>query len=67
MFKTLIIFIARSFWETEGTPNPGRSFPHWRASMVTTSLPMFPDSNKISPVLQVMARHVPSRPGWTEF
>ena len=33
MFKTLIIFIARSFWVTEGTPNPGRSFPHWRASM----------------------------------
>ena len=33
MFKTLIIFIALNFWVIEGTPNPGRSFPHWRASM----------------------------------
>ena len=33
MFKTLIILYARSFWVTECTPNPGRSFPHWRAPM----------------------------------
>ncbi len=28
MFKTLIILYALSFWVTECTPNPGRSFPH---------------------------------------
>jgi hypothetical protein len=26
--------LALSFCETEGTPNPGRSFPHWPLSMV---------------------------------
>ena len=36
MFKTLIILYARSFWVTECTPNPGRSFPHWRAPMIKT-------------------------------
>ena len=30
MFKTLIKR-AVSFWVTECTPNPGRSFPHWLA------------------------------------
>jgi hypothetical protein len=34
MFKTLIILYARSFFETESRPNPGRSFPHWLATMV---------------------------------
>ncbi len=36
MFKTIIILYARSFWETESRPNPGRSFPHWLAPMVET-------------------------------
>ncbi len=33
MFKTLVILYALSFWVTECTPNPGRSFPHWLAPM----------------------------------
>ncbi len=33
MFKTLILLYARSFWETGSRPKPGRSFPHWLATM----------------------------------
>ncbi len=33
MFKTLIILYTHSFWENESRPNPGRSFPHWLATM----------------------------------
>ena len=33
MFKTLIILYALNFWVIECTPNPGRSFQHWLASM----------------------------------
>ncbi len=36
MFKTLIILYALNFWEIERTPNRGRSFPHWLASMIIT-------------------------------
>ena len=33
MFKTIIILYALNFWKIECTPNRGRSFPHWLASM----------------------------------
>ena len=50
MFKTLIIFIALNFWVIEGTPNPGRSFPHWRASMPGKNFLGIPDVRRTQQV-----------------
>ncbi len=46
IFKTLIILYARSFWVTECTPNPGRSFQHWLVPM-----------EKITSLLQSLNHH----------
>jgi hypothetical protein len=51
----------------DSMPHHARSDRHEPVSPVTTLLPTFPDSNKISPVLQVTARHVPSWRGWAKF
>ena len=49
MFKTLIILYALSFRVTECTPNPGRSFPHWLAPMLS---PLVPPQSVAEPLSQ---------------
>ncbi len=38
MFNSYTYCMLRSFWVTASRPNRGRSFQHWRASMIQISL-----------------------------